>query len=194
MQSEVENNYLQDNSVATEAPLKARISSLVALPAANSMLAPQPSMVSNSREIVSSPGFIWPDEIIQDSSSQMDWNDARVMNHSSPYMQLPKVWSHQYQMGAPVYRETLSTLWQTATATDDTDLIITNSSWSDHLCAIRNCFSTPITEKSILTQQIGRYAKRSKCLDIPALITFIASIKPFLSSCHCSIALQDLEY
>lgn len=69
--------------------------------------------------------------IPRQSGSVTGFDDQRI----SPYNQLSRIWSHEYQMGSPVYREALTHIQQTSHS-----VFLANSNFSDHLSAIKECF------------------------------------------------------
>jgi hypothetical protein len=65
------------------------------------------------------------------SESMTGFEDQRISPHNHP----SRIWSHEYQMGSPIYREALTHIQQTRHS-----VILTNSNFSDHLNAIKECF------------------------------------------------------
>jgi hypothetical protein len=101
--------------------------------------------------------------------SMADLEDQRP----SLYSQLSHIWSHEYQMGAPVYRDALARGQETGH-----QVVLTNSNFSDHLNAIKECFVSLSHSTLLMNPDYKRY---EVCLRILAFVQLISAVFSSLS-------------
>ncbi|CAD0111481.1 unnamed protein product [Aureobasidium uvarum] len=92
--------------------------------------------------------------------------------------QFSHTWSHQYQMGTPVYRSVLANVQQSGRS-----IPLTNSGFSDHLNAIKDCFGPLRYSQDLMTSDYARY------VSIEPPTAFIADESRFFKSVSVTLSL-----
>lgn len=80
---------------------------------------------------------------------------------SSPYLQIPRVWTHNYQMGPTAYMNAISGIRNYG---DWSQAGLTNSSFTDHLNAIKTCVTlSPGVEGGLIMRDLKLCVPCSRC-------------------------------
>ena len=117
---------------------------------------------TSSRDVedMDTSGSLWSGALTASTSfniepqyTQPDQERNHQFMQSSPYVQLPHVWSHSYQMGVGAYVSAMSKV-------PDLDITMlnayaTNSRFSDHFAVIKQCFSSVLANDAIVKNVPG---------------------------------------
>ncbi|THX22892.1 hypothetical protein D6D12_08825 [Aureobasidium pullulans] len=117
---------------------------------------------TSSRDVedIDTSGSLWSGALTASTSfnvepqyTQRDQEANHQLMQSSPYVQLPHVWSHSYQMGVGAYVSAMSKV-------PDLDITMlnayaTNSRFSDHFAVIKQCFSSVLANDAIIKNVPG---------------------------------------
>lgn len=117
---------------------------------------------TSSRDVedMDTSGSLWSGALTASTSfniepqyTQPDQERNHQLMQSSPYVQLPHVWSHSYQMGVGAYVSAMSKV-------PDLDITMlnayaTNSRFSDHFAVIKQCFSSVLANDAIVKNVPG---------------------------------------